>query len=53
MLPDTPTIAVLPFENMSGDSERVYFSDAITEDIITNLFEVSALVYQNTASTLA
>ena len=32
-----PTIAVLPFANMSGDSEQEYFSDAITQDIISNL----------------
>ena len=32
-----PTIAVLPFSNMSGDSEQDYFVDGITEDIITNL----------------
>jgi len=36
-LPDKPSIAVLPFENMSGDTEQEYFSDGITEDIITAL----------------
>ncbi|TMJ56937.1 MAG: adenylate/guanylate cyclase domain-containing protein [Alphaproteobacteria bacterium] len=36
-LPQKPSIAVLPFGNMSGDSEQEYFSDGITEDIITNL----------------
>src|SRR5262249_9468040 len=36
-LPDKPSIAVLPFANMSGDSEQEYFSDGITEDIITEL----------------
>ena len=36
-LPDKPSIAVLPFENMSGDAEQEYFSDGITEDIITGL----------------
>ena len=36
-LPDRPAIAVLPFVNMSGDSEQEYFSDGISEDIITAL----------------
>ena len=36
-LPDKPSIVVLPFNNMSGDSEQEYFSDGITEDIITAL----------------
>ena len=36
-LADKPAVAVLPFENMSGDPEQVYFSDGITEDIITEL----------------
>jgi adenylate cyclase len=37
VLPDKPTIAVLPLINLSGDPERDYFSDGITEDIITEL----------------
>lgn len=37
MLPDKPSIAVLPLENMSGDPEQDYFSDGVTEDIITEL----------------
>ena len=36
-LPDKPCIAVLPFNNMSGDPEQEYFADGITEDIITGL----------------
>ncbi|MEY9634918.1 TolB-like protein [Bradyrhizobium japonicum] len=36
-LPDRPAIAVLPFTNMSGDREQDYFSDGISEDIITAL----------------
>ena len=37
LLPFKPSVAVLPFTNMSGDSEQNYFSDGITEDIITEL----------------
>ncbi|MBS0570708.1 MAG: TIR domain-containing protein, partial [Proteobacteria bacterium] len=37
------SICVLPFNNMSGDSEQEYFSDGMTEDIITDLSKVSAL----------
>jgi len=40
---DKPSIAVLPFNNMSGDPEQEYFSDGITEDIITDLSKVSGL----------
>ena len=36
-LPDKPSIAVLPFDNLSGDQEQEYFSDGIAEDIITKL----------------
>jgi len=42
-LPDKPSIAVLPFTNMSGDPEQEYFSDGITEDIITELSRFSSL----------
>ena len=47
------SICVLPFANMSGDPEQEYFSDGITEDIITDLSKVSALwvAARNTAFT--
>jgi adenylate cyclase len=48
-----PNICVLPFANMSGDPEQEYFSDGISEDIITDLSKVSALevTARNTAFT--
>jgi TolB-like protein/Flp pilus assembly protein TadD len=42
-LPDKPSIAVLPFDNMSGDPEQEYFVDGITEDIITTLSKIPDL----------
>src|SRR5437870_7314735 len=50
---ERPSIAVLPFNNMSGDPEQEYFSDGIAEDIITDLSKVSGLfvVARNTAFT--
>ena len=50
---EKPSIAVLPFNNMSGDPEQEYFSDGITEDIITDLSNISGLfvVARNTAFT--
>lgn len=42
-LPDRPSVAVLPFDNMSGQPEETYFSDGITEDIITGLARFRSL----------
>ena len=39
-LPDKPSIAVLPFQNMSGDPEQEYFADGMVEDIITGLSRI-------------
>ncbi len=43
-LPDKPSIAVLPFQNMSGDSEQEYFADGMSEDIIAALSRVPNLI---------
>lgn len=48
-----PTIAVLPFHNISGDAEREYFSDGITEDIITALSKHHSLLVIARGSTFA
>ena len=42
-LPDKPSIAVLPFDNIGADPEQEYFSDGITEDIIMELSKISGL----------
>jgi len=42
-LPDKPSIAVLPFTNMSGDPEQEYFADGMVEDIITSLSRLKSL----------
>ncbi|HYD07291.1 MAG TPA: adenylate/guanylate cyclase domain-containing protein, partial [Reyranella sp.] len=42
-LPDKPSIAVLPFQNMSGDPEQDYFADGIVEDVITALSRTKSL----------
>ena len=52
-LPDKPSIAVLPFDNLSGDPEQEYFADGITEDIITALskFEELFVIARNSVYT--
>jgi adenylate cyclase len=50
-LPDVPSIAVLPFENMSGDLKQEFFSDGITENIITALSKVPRLFVISRQST--
>jgi len=52
-LPDKPSIAVLPFVNMSGDPEQKYFSDGITEEIITALSKVEKLFVIASSSVFA
>ncbi len=42
-LPDKPSIAVLPFSNLSGDPEQEYFCDGMTEDLITDLSKISGI----------
>ena len=42
-LPDKPSIAVLPFQNMSGDVEQDYFCDGMVEEIITGLSRIKWL----------
>lgn len=51
-LPDRPAIAVLPFTNMSGEQEQEYFSDGISEDIITAL-RWFFVIARNSSSTKA
>ena len=52
-LPDKPSIAVLAFTNMSGDPEQEYFSDGITEDLITELSRFRELTVVSRASSFA
>jgi adenylate cyclase len=52
-LPDKPSIAVLPFQNMSGDPEQEYFSDGMVEDIITGLSRIKWLFVIARNSTFA
>jgi adenylate cyclase len=44
LVPEVPSIAVLPFENMSGDKEQEYLADGIAEEIITTLSKVPGLI---------
>jgi TolB-like protein/class 3 adenylate cyclase/cytochrome c-type biogenesis protein CcmH/NrfG len=52
-LPDKPSIAVLPFENLSRDLEQEYFADGMTDDLITDLSKISGLfvIARNSAFT--
>ncbi len=52
-LPDKPSIAVLPFNNMSDDASQEYFADGMTEDLITDLSKISGLfvISRNSAFT--
>jgi TolB-like protein/lipoprotein NlpI len=52
-LPDKPSIAVLPFANMSGDPQQEFFADGLTDDLITGLSQVSGLfvIARNTSFT--
>lgn len=50
-LPDTPSIAVLPFVNTGNEAEHSYFSDGITDDLITDLSSISELVVISRNST--
>jgi TolB-like protein len=52
-LPDKPSIAVLPFVNLSADPEQAYFADGITEDLITDLSKVAGLFVIARNSTFA
>ncbi len=52
-LPDKPSIAVLPFDNMSGDPEQEFLGDGITEDVITTLSKIPDLVVIARNSTFA
>ena len=52
-LPDKPSVAVLPFTNMSADPEQEYFADGMTDDLITDLSKVSGLFVIARNSTFA
>jgi TolB-like protein/DNA-binding SARP family transcriptional activator len=50
-LSDKPSIAVLPFANLSGEDEQEYFSDGMTEDLVTDLSKISTLTVISRTST--
>jgi adenylate cyclase len=52
-LPSIPSIAVLPFTNLSGDPQQEYFSDGITDDLVTDLSRVPGLFVIDRGSTFA
>ena len=52
-LPERPSIAVLPFQNMSGDAEQEYFADGLTEDTITALSKLRGFFVVSRNSTFA
>ncbi|MFC1534385.1 tetratricopeptide repeat protein [Thermodesulfobacteriota bacterium] len=52
-LPDEPSIAVLPFANISGDPEQEYFSDGLTDEIITAISKISNIIVIARNSTFA
>ena len=46
--PSVESLAVLPFENPSGDSTLAYYADGLTDDLITRLYSISALSVRST-----
>ena len=52
-LPDRPSIAILPFKNMSGDADQEHFADGMTEDLITSLSRLPDLIVIASTSTFA
>ena len=50
-LPDKPSLAVLPFDNLSGDAEQGYFVDGFVDDLITDLSKISTIFVVSRNST--